>query len=84
MNLEVQNMLLKPLFTITLLHWLSLSVILAFVIDEDKKSYVRFSDDGLYMATLNAFENEWHGTFVKGSKYYSFYSICLITYLNFL
>ena len=57
------------MFTITLFHWLSLRVILAFVIDEDKKSYVRFSDDGLYMATLNAFENEWQETFVKGSQY---------------
>jgi hypothetical protein len=59
----------KSLLTITLFHWLSLSVILAFVIDEDKKSYVRFSDDGLYMATLNAFENEWQETFVKGLQY---------------
>ena len=59
-------MFLKP-FTLTLIHLLSLSVIFAFVIDEDKKSFVRFSDDGLYMTTLNAFDNEWHDTFVKGS-----------------
>ena len=53
---------------ITIIHLLPLSVILGFVIDEDKKSFVRFSDDGLYTATLNAFDNEWHQTFVKGSS----------------
>ena len=54
--------------TVTIIHLLSISVILAFVIDEDKKSFVRFTDDGLYMATLNAFDNEWQNTFVKGSS----------------
>eukprot|EP01036_Dinobryon_divergens_P036077 gene36077-46898_t len=54
--------------TVTIIHLLSISVILAFVIDEDKKSFVRFTDDGLYMATLNAFDNEWQNTFVKGVK----------------
>ena len=38
----------------------------AFIIDEDKKDFVRFSDEGLYRATLNAFDNEWDATFVKG------------------
>ena len=39
----------------------------SFVIDEDKKNFVRFSDDGLYKATLNAFEHEWHSTFISGA-----------------
>ena len=42
----------------------------AFVIDKDQKSFVRFTDDGLYKATLNAFENEWQKTFIDGSKWF--------------
>ncbi len=46
---------------------------ISFVIDEDKKSFVRFTDDGLYKVTLNAFEHEWHNTFISGLLCYNLY-----------
>lgn len=38
----------------------------AMMIDEDKKGFVRYSDEGLFKATLSAFSNEWDKTFVEG------------------
>eukprot|EP01036_Dinobryon_divergens_P040245 gene40245-53183_t len=32
------------------------------------KDYVRYTDDGLYRGTINAFENEWKRTFIDGLK----------------
>lgn len=37
-------------------------------IETNKKSYVRYSDEGLYHTTLNAFESEWKETMLKGLK----------------
>jgi len=47
---------------------LSLSRSASMMIDDDKKSFVRYSDEGLFKATLSAFSNEWDKTFVEGTR----------------
>ena len=31
------------------------------------RDFVRYTDDGLYRGTINAFENEWKKTFIDGA-----------------
>ena len=38
----------------------------AVYIPPDMKDYVRYTDDGLYRGTINAFEKEWKKTFIDG------------------
>lgn len=39
----------------------------AIYIHPDMKDFVRYTDDGLYRGTINAFSNEWKKTFIDGS-----------------
>ncbi len=59
-----------------ILSYASLSLLMvsvrAIYIPPEMKDYVRYTDDGLYRGTINAFENEWKKTFIDGVKYCNF------------
>ena len=62
-------------FILSLRYFLLMASVRAIYIPPEMKDYVRYTDDGLYRGTINAFENEWKRTFIDGVNYCNFLKV---------